>query len=375
MKSDNRNALLCDIYDFQYGTGNTIDNIGGEYAIYGSNGPVGFTNIFNSEDAPVIGHIGAYAGIVNWASGKHFVTYNGVICKIKNEINPKYGYYVLLNSKLQNRLRGSTQPFISYDLLNDVKVYLPEREIQDKIASVLSALDAKIELNNRINAELEAMAKTLYDYWFVQFDFPDADGRPYKSSGGKMVWNEVLRREVPEGWEVTTVGDLLMKYSDKSIRIESKEILNNGKYPVITQENGPFIAGFTNEETPINDLPVIVFGDHSCTLRYIDFPFFRGADGTQLMYFDKEANIYMFLFLQSIIHQITGYGKYERHYKYLKEFKVVVPSVNYLDLFQNIANPIFEKISKSRFQNQTLTELRDWLLPMLMNGQVKVSEL
>ncbi|MEY3966159.1 MAG: hypothetical protein RL263_1328, partial [Bacteroidota bacterium] len=201
MNKDNRNALLSELYEFQYGTGNTIENIGGDYPIYGSNGAVGFTNIFNSEDAPVIGHIGAYAGIVNWASGKHYVTYNGVICKIKQGINPRYGYYVLLNSKLQKRLRGSTQPFISYDLLDDVKVYLPEKPTQDNIASVLSSLDYKIELNNRINAELEAMAKTLYDYWFVQFDFPDKNGKPYKTNGGKMVWNEELKREIPEGWE------------------------------------------------------------------------------------------------------------------------------------------------------------------------------
>ena len=121
---------LSELYDFQYGTGNTIENIGGDYPIYGSNGIVGYTNKFNSEDAPVIGHIGAYAGIVNWAMGKHYVTYNGVICKIRQNINRQFGYYALLNSNPQNKLRGSTQPFISYDLLNEVKTYLPDRKIQ-----------------------------------------------------------------------------------------------------------------------------------------------------------------------------------------------------------------------------------------------------
>ena len=153
MSIDYRNAQLCELYDFQYGTGNTIENIGGDFPIYGSNGIVGYTNKFNSEDAPVIGHIGAYAGIVNWAYGKHYVTYNGVICKIKKNINPRFGYYSLLNSNLQSRLRGSTQPFVSYDLLNEVKTYLPARNIQDIIAKVPSDLDAKIELNNRINQE------------------------------------------------------------------------------------------------------------------------------------------------------------------------------------------------------------------------------
>lgn len=372
-----RNAQLSELYDFQYGTGNTIENIGGEYPIYGSNGIVGFTNKFNSEDAPVIGHIGAYAGIVNWANGKHYVTYNGVICKIKPNINPRFGYYALLNSKLQSRLRGSTQPFVSYDLLNEVKTYLPNRVVQDKIAKVLSDLDAKIELNNKINRELEAMAKTLYDYWFVQFDFPTPPsstsgivGKPYKSSGGKMVYNAELKREIPEGWEVKKLGDIIKKYADKSTHIESKNILNEGSYPVITQDNGDLISGFTNENNPIEDVPLIVFGDHSCTLRYIDFPFFRGADGTQIMYFEEDLTIYVYLFLQMIITQIPGYGKYERHYKYLKEFNIIIPKAKFLSEFQKIVEPIFNKISKSRLQNQHLTTLRDWLLPMLMNGQV-----
>ena len=85
---------------------------------------------------------------------------------------------------------------------------LPDKFTQQKIAKVLSDLDSKIEINNKINAELEAMAKTLYDYWFVQFDFPDANGKPYKSSGGKMVWNEELKREIPVGWEVGTLLDI-----------------------------------------------------------------------------------------------------------------------------------------------------------------------
>src|SRR5690554_2108761 len=369
-----RNAQLSELYDFQYGTGNTIENIGGEYPIYGSNGIVGFTNKFNSEDAPVIGHIGAYAGIVNWANGKHYVTYNGVICKIKPNINPRFGYYALLNSKLQSRLRGSTQPFVSYDLLNEVKTYLPDLPTQKSIAKVLSDLDAKIELNNKINRELEAMAKTLYDYWFVQFDFPNANGKPYKSSGGKMVYNAELKREIPEGWEVKKLGDIIKKYADKSTHIESKNILNEGSYPVITQDNGDLISGFTNENNPIEDVPLIVFGDHSCTLRYIDFPFFRGADGTQIMYFEEDLTIYVYLFLQMIITQIPGYGKYERHYKYLKEFNIIIPKAKFLSEFQKIVEPIFNKISKSRLQNQHLTTLRDWLLPMLMNGQVTVKE-
>jgi len=107
-------------------------------------------------------------------------------------------------------------------------------------------------------------------------------------------------------------------------------------------------------------------------LRYVDFPFFRGADGTQIMNFNKNLTIYIYLFLQNTISQIPNYGKYERHYKYLKEFQIVVPESGCLINFQTRIKPIFEKISQSRHENQKLSELRDFLLPMLMNGQVVV---
>lgn len=291
-------------------------------------------------------------------------------------LNNEFLYYnlKLRKNELNNLGTGTTFKELSKSTLEKFKINIPDLHTQKAIAKVLSDLDAKIELNNKINRELEAMAKTLYDYWFVQFDFPDANGRPYKSSGGKMVYNAELKREIPEGWEVKKLGDIIKKYADKSTHIESKNILNEGSYPVITQDNGDLISGFTNENNPIEDVPLIVFGDHSCTLRYIDFPFFRGADGTQIMYFEEDLTIYVYLFLQMIITQIPGYGKYERHYKYLKEFNIIIPKAKFLSEFQKIVEPIFNKISKSRLQNQHLTTLRDWLLPMLMNGQITVKE-
>jgi type I restriction enzyme S subunit len=295
----------------------------------------------------------------------------------KDKVANDYLFYALRNyvKNIVKRSQGSvfdTINLASFDLM-ELNIHT-DLHTQKSIAKILSDLDAKIELNNKINRELEAMAKTLYDYWFVQFDFPDANGRPYKSSGGKMVYNAELKREIPEGWEVKKLGDIIKKYADKSTHIESKNILNEGSYPVITQDNGDLISGFTNENNPIEDVPLIVFGDHSCTLRYIDFPFFRGADGTQIMYFEEDLTIYVYLFLQMIITQIPGYGKYERHYKYLKEFNIIIPKAKFLSEFQKIVEPIFNKISKSRLQNQHLTTLRDWLLPMLMNGQITVKE-
>ena len=153
------------VYKFQYGTGNTIPTIGGEYPVYGSNGMVGTHHEYNSEDSPVIGHIGAYAGIVNWASGKHFVTYNGVICTIKDGINPRFGYHLLKKQNLRELAKDGSQPFVSYGKLNKVQVQVPTPEKQLKIATTLDKFDALVnDISIGLPAELKARRQQ-YEYY------------------------------------------------------------------------------------------------------------------------------------------------------------------------------------------------------------------
>ena len=408
MNKDNRNVQLSELYDFQYGTGNTIENIGGDYSIYGSNGAVGYTNLYNSENAPVIGHIGAYAGIVNWASGKHFVTYNGVICKIKKGINPRFGYYVLLNSKLQKRLRGSTQPFISYDLLNDVRVFLPKRVTQDNIAFVLSALDSKIELNNCINGEIEAMAKMLYDYWFVQFDFPDANGKPYKTNGGKMVWNGELKRKIPEGWDVQKMAEWLD--IDKSGDWGKDEEEGNFTKKVICFRGADIngLNGLDELKPPIryileknsfkilksHDLIIEISGGSpiqstgrlafitDATIKRFKYPLICSNFCKPVTIRNKKL-LYNFTYYWNSLYDNGVFFGYEGKTSgiknllldsFISSYYTVVPEEKLVNQFYDFMDNIQEKKQTALAENQKLTELRDWLLPMLMNGQVKVKE-
>jgi type I restriction enzyme S subunit len=142
----------------------------------------------------------------------------GIVRLKKDIVDVNYVYYYFsqrnINAYINKLSSQSSQPNLNLDLLGKLEFQFKHIDDQRKIASVLSALDSKIEINNRINAELELMAKTIYDYWFVQFDFPDENGKPYKSSGGKMLWNEELKREIPEGWEVNFLVDWIGK--DKS---------------------------------------------------------------------------------------------------------------------------------------------------------------
>ena len=131
------------------------------------------------------------------------------ITKVKDEYNPYYIYYWLKGKKdfLFQQANVTRTPILNKTDFSNIDIWLPSKSQQDKIANILSTIDEKIEVNNKISAKLEAMAKLIYDYWFVQFDFPDENGKPYKSSGGKMVYNEELKREIPEGWEVKKLGD------------------------------------------------------------------------------------------------------------------------------------------------------------------------
>jgi type I restriction enzyme, S subunit len=157
---------LGEVYKFQYGTGNTIPTLGGEYPVYGSNGIVGTHHEFNSEDSPVIGHIGAYAGIVNWGAGKHFVTYNGVICKLINKlVHPKYAYYQLLKQDFNSMAKSASHPFVSYDALNKVSIPIPPLPEQERIVATLNKYDALANSTSEgLQREIELRHKQ-YEYY------------------------------------------------------------------------------------------------------------------------------------------------------------------------------------------------------------------
>ena len=217
------------------------------------------------------------------------------------------------------------------------------------------------------------MAKQLYDYWFVQFDFPNEEGKTYKSSGEVMVYNERLRREIPQGWSTMPISEILDKYPTTK-RYETKEYLSCGKYPIIDQGDS-YIVGFTNEvDHLLTRHPAVLFGDHSTKVKFLDFEFARGADGTQILYSSSEAVSQYYLYLAVSALQIPNPG-YSRHFKYLKELPIIIPDLKIANKFKNIVKPLFEEWTKNIFCNIELTKQRNELLPLLMNGQVSVNSI
>ena len=324
----------------------------------------------------LIGNIRPYLKKIWLADGGGGCSNDVLAFRAKEGFSSSFLYAILSQDTFFDYLmlaaKGSKMPRGDKDHAMRFKVPSIPIEQQRRIGKLLSDIDRKIALNRRMNAKLEAMARQLYDYWFLQFDFPDAHGKPYKSSGGKMTWNNKLKRDIPEGWEVMPIGEILDKYPSTK-RYETKDYLPVGRYPIVDQGDA-FIVGYTNEEENLlRRHPAVLFGDHSTKVKYLDFDFARGADGTQVLYSSHSAICQYYLYLAVSSMQIPNPG-YSRHFKYLKDMPITVPDMRTASEFERIILPISKEWTKNIFCNISLTRLRTTLLPLLMNGQVSVEE-
>jgi type I restriction-modification system specificity subunit len=328
---------------------------------------------------------------------------NQACCNIEldeERVSSEYVYY-FLKTQYEN-LRGLSSGVRKNLNTNDIKnfvVRLPENlKTQQSIAAVLSTLDKKIALNKQINARLEEMAKTLYDYWFVQFDFPDANGKPYKSSGGEMVFDETLKREIPKGWEVKSLGEHItikrgISYKSNEIKDTGVPFINlnsfylDGKFKF---EGTKFFTGKTKNDDFISsgDL-LIAVTDVTRNADIIGKAFILPDlfNNSSVMSCDvakissSELNNFYLerLFNSSSYHEYIKYfasGTLVLHLdiKGISWFDTYIPPRMLLDKFEDFCRNIHLRMVETEKQNHHLTQLRDFLLPMLMNGQVSVAE-
>jgi len=344
--------------------------------------------------------------VCNLVNGKFWVNNHAHIIRAKDGFNTKYLCYYLNLIDFKPFITGSAQPKLTKDNLNAIPLKIHNESEQNKIAKVLSDLDAKIELNN-INAELEAMAKLIYDYWFVQFDFSDENGKPYKSSGGKMVYNEELKREIPEGWNVDSFSNWIAndKSGDWGKESEQGNYVNkvscirgadlnglNGKGKVksptryVLEKNshklleiGDFIIEISGG-SPVQSTGRMSFITEE-TLERFDNPLIC-SNFCKAVTLKDEKSIYNFAYEWNRLYDAGVLFGWEGKTSGIKNLlfdsfvtnhKVVLPSKESMEIFYNKVKPIHAKIQKNLQQNQKLAELRDWLLPMLMNGQVRVN--
>ena len=285
----------------------------------------------------------------------------------------------------QNK-QGSAQPNITMESIRDTQIIKRDVSEQRKICQVLSAIDNKRQLNKKICSELESISKTLYDYWFTQFDFPNAEGKPYRTSGGAMEWNEQLKREIPKGWEVGNlyrIADYINGLACQKYRPKD----GKGSLPVIkiTEMHG----GITNKTEAVSESIPDKYKIHdgdilfswSATLEIMYW--FGGAGGLNQHIFKvvpkegfpkeyvyQQLSAYIINFVKMAEARKTTMGHITKDH--LDQSRIAIPPTPVLEHFSEVIRPVHEMIGKYQQQNRELTKLRDWLLPMLMNGQAVV---
>ena len=301
------------------------------------------------------------------------------IIRCKNTEESKYVMYYLQYMKkylLQISKVGGTRNALTKEAIGKLPIKISDD--CNKISKILDNIDQKIQINNQINQELEAMAKTLYDYWFVQFDFPDQNGKPYKSSGGKMVYHPELKREIPEGWGVEKLGDITICHDSKRVPLSSNDReLVKGKIPYYGATG---IMDYVNDY--IFDGDYVLMAEDGSVMTEKGTPILQRISGKNWV--NNHAHVLepvknhscklLMMLLKDVSVMKIKTGSIQMKINQENMNKIVVPAIPLELLFE--INQKLEVIDKQQLnlieENKQLTQLRDWLLPMLMNGQVKV---
>lgn len=320
-----------------------------------------------------------------------------IIRNVSKDIDTLWLYYYFLSPEwkqfIQSKIiKGSTVNRISVEDFPTYTVPNISIKVQRKIANILSKIDEKIALNNNINDNLEQQAKLLYDYWFTQFDFPDENGEPYRSSGGKMVWNEQLKRTIPDGWTTNPLSDIFTFKSGYSFSSDLYEV--SGKYKLLTIKNVQNNGINLNVDNYINVLPDNV--PDYCLLKAQDILMsLTGNVGrVGIMYADNcllnqrvalaepvniNQRVFVYFLLKSdIIHkqyEMIANGSSQQNLSPIEAEKVIIaynPEV--ATKFSTLCNEYLNTIVSNLAENQELINIRDWLLPILMNGQATISD-
>lgn len=311
----------------------------------------------------------------------------GILKPDLTKVNPYYIKYYLSSDFVKNEVAkkyvsGSALPRIILKGFANIEIPYIDKKLQDKLISILKNIDDKIANNNKTNAQLEEMAKTIYDYWFLQFEFPNEEGKAYKSSGGKMVWNDELKREIPEGWKIGQLSDISQIIMGSSPKGESLNENNEGiifyqgktdfgkRFPTVRMyTNKPIRYAEVNSillsvRAPVGDINItnkkccIGRGLAAISGKYQSFLFYHML--ANKYQFDKYNN------------SGTTFGALTKDNLY--EMKIIIPEEKIIRNFNNLVKKYDDLIKKNFEENCTLEEMRDFLLPLLMNGQVKFKD-
>lgn len=287
---------------------------------------------------------------------------------------------------------GATMPSLNTKLMDNIPLQLPSIGVQNKVAKFLTDLDNKILLNREINECLEAKAKLIYDYWFVQFDFPDKNGKPYKSSGGKMVYNEELKREIPEGWVCANLSSIT--HLNPSLSIPKGQVANHldmrsfpemgymTELPIKKEYKGG--VKFQNGDVVIARITPCLENGKTAFISLLDNDEIGFGSTEFIVLRGVDPDYYSFLaflarsisFRTFAISKMTGTsGRRRVSASDIGEYKLAIPNdLTLFSSFNKLVMPKLKLMTSNTKENDALSKSRDWLLPMLMNGQVTIKD-
>ena len=305
-------------------------------------------------------------------------TFSGFLKRLRpvteGKVYPKFMAFFFRSSYFRKIIDNKTvmtlRASFNEDIFNDIEIEIPEYEEQVKIGDALYCIESIIRNNNSICVDLESMAKQIYDYWFVQFDFPDENGRPYKSSGGTMEWNDELKREIPVGWECTNLGSLIESNVKSTTQVGQVEA---GTYPFFTSG----LEVLSSSNNIVDGLNCYLSTGGNATIKYYDGKADYSTDTWSIKGIGSFNYMLPFVLLDLLPFMnklfFTGTGLKHLQKDVFAQYCIAVPSdVKIIDDFASkIKSTILQK-SQLQIENREFIELRDFLLPMLMNGQIKV---
>lgn len=359
----------------------------GSVPVYGTGGVMTYVNdkLYSGESI-LLPRKGSLENIT-YVNGD-FWTVDTMYWSIVNETiaYPKYLYLYLSLLDLSKKDSGSTLPSMTFDSYYSVPVKLPSKEKQKEIANFIFQIIGKIEKNNEIIKELESMSKTLYDYWFLQFDFPNDEGKPYQSSGGEMIWNSKLNRKIPLGWEIDKLKNITSIALGGTPSRSKKEYWENGtinwlnsgeisNFPIVTSNEKITLLGLENSSTEYmekgtvvisitGNIRVSILGINSCANQSV-----VGISESDL--YKKE---YIFPAISMLIDQFnrisTGNCQQHINKRTLEQSYTLIPPEHILRKYYQEVELMYNEIINNAHQNFELSELRDFLSPLLLNGQV-----
>lgn len=346
------------------------------------------TYAFNT-DAILVSGNGSKVGYVTRYKGKFNAYQRTYVLSNPQNISLDYLYYYLkafIRPYINQLKHGSSIPYITLPILQNLPVLIGDYNTQHKITDVLLAIDDKIELNDKINKKLNELARLIYDYWFVQFDFPDEDGHPYRVSGGKMVYNDLLKREIPEGWTVEHLDKILTfqrgtepgskaylsnKTSESCIKFHRVgDMLGNcttwidgSIYKLYRVKPSDVLVSF---DATIGRISTCIDGAISGGIRHIYDPSERISSAFIWQLFQSQR------IQDQMLQFVSGRGSSLAHAGGVIKDLAIPYNKTSIQKYQDIVNPIYQLYINNQLEFQQLAQLRDWLLPMLMSGQVVV---